>query len=106
MFERTFVSPLRGQQRLWVVFWFYWVLGAFLIDLVFSLIEGSGMKVRLYLATLCVFVVYVGLALWRCAFNVSQSWLGYVARGLVVLNIAGVPLIVYLAVRGDLKLAS
>jgi len=82
---RLLSAAWSGKERLWKVFWLYYVLGlgvlSYLPD-VFS--EASRiLKVPVGVAVL-VYLVWAPVSVWRCAFNADQGVWGYVVRALLV----------------------
>ena len=100
--RRLVVDPWRGHQRLWVVFWFYWLAAPILIErFVWSLPLDGQVVVPTTLCANSLYAVFSCIALWRCAPNTDYAWLGYAARALAVINLIAVPLAIYLTFFGD-----
>ena len=78
----------RGQERLWKVFWLYnFLLGSAVIAAIDAVPAEQVVLVIFILVTALAWAVWVGVSLWRCAFNSSWRGWGYIARGLVVLSV-------------------
>jgi len=100
--QRLIVAPWRGHQRLWVVFWLYWLAAPILIErVVWSLQLDGELEVPATLLANGFYAVFSCVALWRCAPNTDYAWLGYAARVLAVINLLAAPLAIYLAIFGD-----
>jgi hypothetical protein len=80
----------QGNEKLWKVFWLYNTLlgSALLYAMDYSARLGTIVEVAIYLVVL-VWVVWVAVGLWRCAFNTQWRIWGYLARGAVILTVAG-----------------
>lgn len=63
-----------GQERLWVVFWLYCVLGPVVLVAFFTVSELSVDLV------LIVYLLWAHYSLWTCAFNTRWRPCGYAAR--------------------------
>lgn len=87
-----------GEERLWIVFWVYNIFGGWLFILIqkFLLAYGvaveesghsaSGIAIAMGITgVLCAFYfIWAWPSLWKCAFNVREKSLGYIARAFVV----------------------
>ncbi len=101
------LDPLRGRQRLWIVFWLYWLVPQFLIErAIFMLPLSVETQIRTTLVCNGLYAIFSCVSLWRCAFNTDYRWLGYGARALAALNLLLVPAALYLAVTGDFGAAT
>lgn len=82
-----------GQERLWVVFWLYCVLGlaVFLLFLFTSDVSSSVMANALSVALL-LYLLWAHYSLWTCAFNTQRRAWGYAARIYACVILAGVSL--------------
>lgn len=81
---------LRGEEMLWKVFWIYGIVfGLVLAGLRFAVISFSPMASMPLLGVQLVYLVWISISIWRCAFNVDWHGWGYIARILVVLGILG-----------------
>lgn len=98
---RLVLDPWRGKQRLWIVFWLYWLLGQLAIEnAVHLLVAEQDTAIRATLFANGLYSIYSSLSLWRCAWNADYRWLGYPARALALLNLVAAPIALYLAVTG------
>ncbi len=100
--RRIVIDPFLGQQRLWIVFWFYWLVGRFMIEKIiwsFSLDTATAIELTIYITGL--YAVYSCIALWRCAPNTDYRWLGYAARAIAAINLVLVPVSFYAAFTGE-----
>lgn len=96
------LDPIQGRQRLWVVFWLYWLLAPILIEHGIALLRlAPETQIRATLAATGLYAVYTCLSLWRCAFNTDFRWLGYGARAVAALNLLLAPVALYLAATGN-----
>jgi hypothetical protein len=96
MSQSAIAKVWRGEERLFVVFWWYYVVASFVLG------PGLAVAVPLLLpfvpraigiwsayAIGAAYFVWISVGLWRCAFNVeSRAW-GYVVRIVVILDILG-----------------
>jgi len=84
--KQALADDIRGDTRLWVVFWLYGVLAS---HAMFGLIllsyprVGSPALAALLLGFL-LYTAWIMRAVWTNAFNVGQEILGHVARALTV----------------------
>ena len=78
----------QGTAKLWKVFWLYnFLLGSALLYATdYSAKLGAVVEVTIYLVVL-VWIIWVAVALWRCAFNAKWRIWGYLARGVVILTV-------------------
>ncbi len=92
------VRSWRGEELLWKTFWISHVLlGVVMFTLglslaFFSLALSGIAQVAVPLAFAGVYLAYLGwvhVALWRCAFNCSHAYWGYLGRAAMVLGAAG-----------------
>ena len=87
----------QGGERLWKVFWVYYLLVAVLIGF------GSGLAVwldfqfpglaslaALFGVAVFIWVIWAYVSLWRCALNVQWLGWGYIVRAFVVAQVAWV----------------
>ena len=79
----------KGEVKLWKVFWLYnFILGSALIYAMdYAGNFGLVVEIVVYLIVL-IWVVWIVVALWRCAFNASWKGWGYITRGLLVVCLA------------------
>jgi len=79
----------KGEEKLWKVFWIYNFLLGGLINIGIGQtekLEAEYMLWFLIIVTL-IWVVWVSVSLWRCAFNASWKGWGYIVRGFLVLSL-------------------
>jgi hypothetical protein len=70
-----------GQERLWVVFWLYCMLGTVVVTLLLAISDLSGTAIVGTLTVLhAVYLLWAHYSLWTCAFNVKRRPWGYAAR--------------------------
>jgi hypothetical protein len=70
-----------GQERLWVVFWLYCVLGTFLLTLLLLMSDLSAPAIVDTLSIFyLVYLLWAHYSLWTCAFNAKWRPWGYAAR--------------------------
>ncbi len=88
-------SAWKGNERLWKVFWIYFVFGTFVIwfmQKVALSIESAGalnnvlgrLLTILFGVLTTTYFVWVITSLWMCAFNSGSRALGYLSRALVI----------------------
>jgi hypothetical protein len=108
---RSVQQAWKGEERLWRVFWVYGValsvigfLGSSAVELATAMSSGvvgtpSESKWYLYyhiwLAVAECYWVWLGVSLWRCAFNVQKRIWGHVARALAVVVVIASPIQLY-----------
>ncbi len=105
MIAERFKKAWFGQERLWVVFWIYNVIGGFIFVFLlaaFVMLTGIGMgifsspgamedsapPVAFVYAIYIPWVLYFGwvsICSWRCALNTDFVFLGYIIRFFVIL---------------------
>lgn len=77
-----------GQERLWVVFWLYCVLGAICLVLLLVILPpalGAASEVALIF-----YLLWAHYSLWTCAFNTKRRTYGYGARVYACVIVAAV----------------
>ncbi len=80
----------RGEEKLSVVFWLFYVVGGLGVALLLSLFMFLGESVAWwlnYLAILLIAVpysVFIYVSLWRSAFNVENKMFGHGVRALLL----------------------
>ena len=82
------IKWFRGDERLWKPFWFGQVIGSYVFNLVLVLGVGFARNADLDAASLWsmgrllfyVYLAWILIAVWRCAFNVELAFWGYLAR--------------------------
>lgn len=86
------LSPIKrawlGGEKLWRVFWFYQFNVVFIYGAIFLLNYYDvvyELKERILYFILALFIVWIQVALWRCAFNVNWVWWGYLVRLRVII---------------------
>ena len=83
-------SAWRGEVPLWKVFWFGGpIVGAGLPLLLTLVLPGARLWSKLLALAVCLmYGVWVCVALWRCAFNVTNRLWGHLVRAYVAAAIA------------------
>ncbi len=86
------IKSWKGEERLSVVFWIYFVIGQVVIALLLSSLSkvsqdmgASYMRLIFTMAFVVPYMVWTTWSVWRCAFNVSWAPWGYVARLLILI---------------------
>lgn len=78
----------RGQGRLWTVYWLYGVLGSTLLAAIYLALLPQRADVpwlyALMLLAFAAYTVWILVSVWRCAFNVENTFYGHLARGLTI----------------------
>jgi hypothetical protein len=89
------IRAWRGEERLWKVFWIYGFLLAGGISTVAEIIKITlGVKAYLFFWIPRVFYfIWLAVAEWRCAFNASTQFWGYLIRIGVVMSLLAAPLV-------------
>jgi hypothetical protein len=78
-------APWRGEEQLWVVWLYNWTFGTLFRMASPPLLESQSTAiVATVLALGLALSVYIGVSLWRCAFNVGWRPAGYIVRALVI----------------------
>ena len=80
----------RGEERLWVVFWIYNLLFSFVLNWYLDNVQisvESGFFVYWFIPCVAVYIAWISVSLWRCAFNVSFRFVGYAVRFSIILPI-------------------
>ena len=106
---------LRGQERLWVVFWLYCVLGTAVFTWAFAYLvtwlpfdssaEEEAATTTLF-AALAAFVLWAHISLWTSAFNAEWRPWGYAARiyaGVVLAGLAVSTILPYFVTTGPIE---
>lgn len=76
----------RGEDRLWKAFWLLWVLGWWAVGTIAVLFQNAGgLPSYAGPTVLLLYMIWAGVGVWRCAFNVEWRGWGYIARSVVVL---------------------
>lgn len=90
----------RGEERMWKVFWFYYVLFSFVIVIAYMpkfILESQGVALSVtvhaaysltLLIVLVAWLVWIVVSLWRCAFNNEWRVWGYLVRGMLIVQLA------------------
>ncbi len=96
--KSSIIRASKGEERLWIVFWLYNVLGLLLFAFLLKFLQAVGISAEknghsdigilvLISVLTIVFIAYIVWAvgsLWRCAFNVEWKWWGYLGRAYVL----------------------
>ena len=76
----------RGEERLWRVFW----IGGVILDIGFTAIKKilghTETTDFVYAIVALIYLVWLFVSEWRCAFNVKWKGWGYIVRGLIILS--------------------
>jgi hypothetical protein len=80
---------LRGEERLWKVFWIYGVVFSIILAIIgFLVSSGSGSTAGyVVLGIKIIYWIFLCIAQWRCAFNADWKIWGYVVRILLIIGI-------------------
>ena len=74
-----------GQAALWKVYWLAGVAGSWVIaTIVINLIHFDLFPPLLGIVVMLAYGIWVGISIWRCAFNTSWKGWGYAARAVIV----------------------
>jgi hypothetical protein len=79
------IRAWKGKERLWRVYWLYHGLYGFALATAVSktrLLSIPSITNAAYVF-LIIYLIWVYVSIWRCAFNVERKAWGYVARGMV-----------------------
>lgn len=80
-----------GQERLWVVFWLYCLVGTVVVALLLAMSGLPPPAITTALAVaFMVYVLWAHYSLWTCAFNTKWRPWGYAARVYACVAIAGI----------------
>lgn len=80
----NFISKVStGKASLFTSYWFIFLPTAFMINLA----DKAGARGEQVLIILLIPFLWSLYGVWRCAFNVRHLIWGYVARGLVIINV-------------------
>jgi hypothetical protein len=90
------LAAFRGQERLVIVFWAYYVGLGFIMGMIAGIFFGiasetghTSIGVVSLIFILLPYYLWAMWSLWACAFNAQWKGWGYVVRGIVLLSIAG-----------------
>ena len=75
----------RGEEKLWKIFWLGLLFLAFISALGKVLVQNLPPFALFYGLFRLAYIIWWLVSLWRCAFNVSARFWGYLARALVCL---------------------
>jgi hypothetical protein len=71
----------RGEEKLWKVFWIYWVIASIIIRIIDKATGNTNAEVYTKLDLLeILYGLWILVSLWRCAFNTKWKYLGYLVR--------------------------
>lgn len=71
----------RGEEKLWIVFWVYWVIASIIIRIIDKATGNTNTEVFTKLDFLeTLYGLWLLVSLWRCAFNTKLKYLGYLVR--------------------------
>ena len=84
----TIHGTWKGDEKLWKVFWLYaLLLGSALLTLSdHVLMFDVYIKYSVYVVAL-IWLIWISVGLWRCAFNAKLKAWGFIVRGLVIFSI-------------------
>ena len=86
MFVRTWFF---GEARLWKPYWLGGLLGTFLISIIGAPLQLAGVIGSIIASLLgVIYMVWLGVAIWNCAYNVEWEWWGHIARAYVICMVA------------------
>jgi len=89
----------RGEERLWKVYWIYgWVVGV-VFNIISNVIENKIGTILLGVVAI-IYLIWLLVAEWRCAFNADWKFWSYVVRVLVIICVIGFILAIGLAIVG------
>jgi len=75
----------RGEERLWKPFWLGGLLGT-PIGIISGIFQMLGIIGTIISALLFfVYVIWLQVSVWNCAYNVDWEWWGHLARAWVIL---------------------
>lgn len=81
----------RGETRLWVVYWVYGILGMVLLNVLADLNKEKFHSIFLtqgLFVFAILFMIWLCVSQWRCAFNANWSIWGYLVRISLVIGLA------------------
>lgn len=82
----------QGSEPLWKAYWINYVLMGACFSRLGDSLAGSQNLVLLcgYLLLICTFLIWALTSVWRCAFNTSHKFWGYLARFVAIIaTVAG-----------------
>ena len=91
------LNNFTGKNKLWEVFWLHnFLLGGVITTVLDPLLESDSIALLISIAVFSlVWCIWVFVGLWQCAFNTSWKVFGYIARVIVVLGVATIPLLFF-----------
>ena len=87
-FIESLAASWRGYERLWIVFWLYYVTGAIAL---YFIPESTHSAWYIWVPTTLisvVWLVWVMVSLWRCAYLTDYRILGHLVRLNVFIGVA------------------
>jgi len=79
------IRAWKGEEKLWKVFWF----GGVIIDAGFTSIKKilghTEFTDALFAISAGIYLVWLFVSEWRCAFNAKWNGWGYIMRGFIIL---------------------
>ena len=91
-----------GRASLASAFGLVGIIGSFVIGLVVALVisfaETQGWAILYRIADILnfVYLVFVSVSIWRCAWNTSWKVWGYIARSIVIINVIRIVYVIFL----------
>ena len=99
--KKYIIRAWKGEERLWIVFWLYGVLGLSFLTILQIFLQAVGTSAEknghsttgivIIMSFITIFaiayIVWAICSLWRCAFNAKWKWLGYLSRGYVLWSV-------------------
>jgi len=89
---KIIAGNLTKENKLWQVFWIQYVLLSCVISLIYEPIVDNSPKYigYFFLGLTALWLVWVFVGLWRCAFNVKRRFWGLLTRGFVIFTVLGI----------------
>lgn len=86
-----FIRAVKGQEKLWVIFWIYQILIGLVINAiaVFSVSNLDNAFTFIAISLKFCWFLFCAIGIWQCAFNTDYRFLGYFARVAAVLSVYG-----------------
>lgn len=79
----------RGEERLWIAYWLFGVLGGWVVATIVSNLVVFNLAPPLIGAVLMIlYACFTAVAIWRCAFRVNWRPFAYAARAIVIISAA------------------
>ncbi len=79
----------RGDERLWIAYWLFGVLGGWLVTTIVSnIVVFAAVPPLAGVIALLFYAAYTAVIVWRCAFQVNWWPWAYAARAILVISAA------------------